>query len=69
MNEQQSFIIEDLDDFHLLIKADEEDRIRRQLETEVRRVLFLSYPRYADEIIAREEHIFPRLTPPYALKQ
>ncbi|KZT37777.1 nucleotide excision repair, TFIIH, subunit [Sistotremastrum suecicum HHB10207 ss-3] len=35
MNEAQSFIIEDLDDFHLLIKQDEEDRIRRQLETEL----------------------------------
>lgn len=36
MNEQQSFIIEDLDDNHLVIKADEEFRVRRQLETEVR---------------------------------
>ncbi|THU90415.1 nucleotide excision repair TFIIH subunit [Dendrothele bispora CBS 962.96] len=35
MNEQQSFIIEDLDDHHLVIKADEEYRIRRQLETEL----------------------------------
>ncbi|KAF5390940.1 hypothetical protein D9757_003929 [Collybiopsis confluens] len=35
MNEQQSFIIEDLDDHHLVIKADEEFRVRRQLETEL----------------------------------
>ncbi|KAF9074729.1 hypothetical protein BDP27DRAFT_1213708, partial [Rhodocollybia butyracea] len=35
MNEQQSFIIEDLDDNHLVIKADEEFRVRRQLETEL----------------------------------
>jgi len=35
MNEKDSFIIEDLDDFHLLIKADEEYRVRRQLETEL----------------------------------
>lgn len=37
MNEKQSFIIEDLDDHHLVIKADEEYRVRRELETEVRR--------------------------------
>lgn len=36
MNEKQSFIIEDLDDHHLVIKADEEYRVRRELETEVR---------------------------------
>ena len=35
MNEQESFIIEDLDDYHLVIKADDEIRIRRELETEV----------------------------------
>jgi hypothetical protein len=39
MNEKDSFIIEDLDDFHLLIKADEEYRVRRQLETEVTNLL------------------------------
>lgn len=36
MNEKQSFIIEDLDDFHVVIKADEEWRVRRELEAEVR---------------------------------
>lgn len=36
MNEKESFIIEDLDDFHLVIKADEEYRVRKELETEVR---------------------------------
>ncbi|EKM77626.1 hypothetical protein AGABI1DRAFT_115178 [Agaricus bisporus var. burnettii JB137-S8] len=35
MNEKQSFIIEDLDDHHLVIKADEEYRVRRELETEL----------------------------------
>ena len=35
MNEKESFIIEDLDDHHVLIKADEEYRVRRQLEAEV----------------------------------
>lgn len=34
----QSFIIEDLDEFHVLIRADEEQRVRRELETEVRPV-------------------------------
>lgn len=36
MDAQQRFILEDLDDNHLVIKADEEFRVRRQLETEVR---------------------------------
>ena len=35
MNERQSFIIEDLDDYHLVIKVDEEYRIRKELEIEV----------------------------------
>jgi len=35
MNEKQSFIIEDLDDHHLVIKADEEYRVRQDLEIEV----------------------------------
>jgi TFIIH basal transcription factor complex TTD-A subunit len=35
MNEKESFIIEDLDDFHLVIKADEEYRVRSELEAEV----------------------------------
>ncbi|KAG9220011.1 hypothetical protein CCMSSC00406_0006924 [Pleurotus cornucopiae] len=35
MNEKQSFIIEELDDYHLVIKADEEYRIRRELEAEL----------------------------------
>ena len=35
MNEKQSFIIEDLDDFHLVIKLDEEYRVKRELEAEV----------------------------------
>jgi TFIIH basal transcription factor complex TTD-A subunit len=32
----QTFIIEDLDEFHVLIRADEEQRVRRELEAEVR---------------------------------
>jgi TFIIH basal transcription factor complex TTD-A subunit len=31
----QSFIIEDLDEFHLLIRSDEEQRVKRELEAEV----------------------------------
>ncbi|OBZ77688.1 hypothetical protein A0H81_01692 [Grifola frondosa] len=34
MNEKESFIIEDLDDHHVVIKADEEWRVRRDLEAE-----------------------------------
>ena len=45
----QSFIIEDLDEFHVLIRADEEQRVRRELEAEVRPFPttpshFLSFP-------------------------
>jgi len=32
----QSFIIDDLDEFHVLIRADEEQRVKRELEAEVR---------------------------------
>jgi len=35
MNDKQSFIIEDLDDHHLVIKTDEEYRVRQELEVEV----------------------------------
>jgi len=35
MNEKQSFIIEDLDDQNVVIKADEEWRVRRELEAEL----------------------------------
>lgn len=37
-NQEQNFIIEDLDDYHLLVKSDEEERIRRMLDTEVRAI-------------------------------
>ncbi len=36
MNEKQSFIIEDLDDHHVVIVAEEEYRVRKELEAEVR---------------------------------
>ena len=36
MNEKRSFIIEDLDEHHVVIKADEEYRVRKELESEVR---------------------------------
>lgn len=35
MNEKKSFIIEDLDSHHLVIKADEEYRVREELSQEV----------------------------------
>ncbi|KAL1938759.1 hypothetical protein VTO73DRAFT_11362 [Trametes versicolor] len=35
LNEKENFIIEDLDDFHVVIKADEEYRVRRELEAEL----------------------------------
>lgn len=36
MNDKNPFIIEDLDDYHIVIKADEEYRVRSELEAEVR---------------------------------
>ncbi|KAI0666462.1 hypothetical protein C8Q78DRAFT_984241 [Trametes maxima] len=35
LNEKENFIIEDLDDHHVVIKADEEYRVRRELEAEL----------------------------------
>ncbi|EIW56180.1 uncharacterized protein TRAVEDRAFT_129985, partial [Trametes versicolor FP-101664 SS1] len=35
LNEKENLIIEDLDDFHVVIKADEEYRVRRELEAEL----------------------------------
>ncbi|PPQ96759.1 hypothetical protein CVT26_010214 [Gymnopilus dilepis] len=35
MNEKESFIIEDLDDHHLVIKAEQEYRVRKELEAEL----------------------------------
>jgi len=35
MNDKDKFIIEDLDDNHMVIKADEEYRVRKELEVEV----------------------------------
>ncbi|KAI0635367.1 hypothetical protein C8Q77DRAFT_1054350, partial [Trametes polyzona] len=35
LNERENFIIEDLDDYHVVIKADEEYRVRRELEAEL----------------------------------
>ncbi|KAI0083880.1 hypothetical protein BDY19DRAFT_899507 [Irpex rosettiformis] len=35
MNEKSNFIIEDLDDHNVVIKADEEWRVRRELEQEL----------------------------------
>ena len=46
MDEKQSFIIQDLDDNHILIKADEEERVRRELDAEVylETTICLRYP-------------------------
>jgi TFIIH basal transcription factor complex TTD-A subunit len=58
MNEKNPFVIDDLDDFHLVIKADEEYRVRSELEAEVwllpllRKVILCPF-------IAREEYVQP----------
>ena len=62
MNEKQSFIIEDLDDHNVVIKADEEWRVRRELEQEVRSPNPLHEERCNDRIAtAREEYVQPRM--------
>jgi TFIIH basal transcription factor complex TTD-A subunit len=43
MNDKDPFIIEDLDDFHVVIKADEEYRVRSELEAEVRPLPFACF--------------------------
>ena len=48
MNEKKSFIIEDLDSHHLVIKADEEYRVREELSQEVS--LNLSLPILANSV-------------------
>lgn len=57
MNEKSSFIIEDLDDYHLVIKSDEEYRVRKELEAEVR----LTLPGTVDEAHTRHFHSWRRI--------
>ena len=59
MNEKQSFIIEDLDEHHVVIKADEEWRVRRDLEAEVRARACVSFQGCltGERLAAREEHV------------
>ena len=60
MNEKQSFIIEDLDDFHVVIKADDEYRVRRELEAEVRSCPFIDVKCIPEiDTTAREEYLQP----------
>ncbi|KAI0002438.1 hypothetical protein BJV74DRAFT_765485, partial [Russula compacta] len=40
----QSFMIEDLDEFHVLIRADEEGRVRRELEAELEKNTYSMEP-------------------------
>ena len=62
MNEKQSFIIEDLDDHNVVIKADEEWRVRRELEQEVRSPNPLHEERCTNRTVtAREEYVQPRI--------
>lgn len=64
MNEKQSFIIEDLDEYHLVIKADDEYRVRRDLETEVCCKVHHTLPNNVlIRSLAREEHLQLRLGP------
>ena len=52
MNEKESFIIEDLDEYHLVIKAEQEYRVRKELEVEVR---------YVQTKFARHSSLIPAL--------
>jgi TFIIH basal transcription factor complex TTD-A subunit len=55
----QSFIIEDLDEFHVLVRADEEQRVRRELEAEAcPHSTLTNHPRFLMEIhVAGEEYV------------
>ena len=57
MNEKQSFIIEDLDDHHVVIKADEEWRVRKELEAEVSHI-FSFFDRFAHCMIQLEKNTY-----------
>lgn len=46
MNEERSFLIQDLDETHLLVSADSVEMIKEQLEEEVSFHL-VDYPNYA----------------------
>ena len=64
MNEKQSFIIEDLDDYHVVIKADDEYRVRKELDIEVCFVCFANnHERILTDVVAREEHLQPGVEP------
>ena len=43
MNEKENFVIEDLDDHHLVIKAEHEWRVRQELETEVMLLVLVAF--------------------------
>lgn len=68
MNEKKSFIIEDLDSHHLVIKADEEYRVREELSQEVTSQP-LSPPSILanPDILAGEKHVQPGIMILYCL--
>lgn len=62
LNERQSFIIEDLDDHNVVIKADEEWRVRRELEAEVSSLAFVKrFSPFLTPSLARKEYLQSRI--------
>ena len=60
MNEKENFVIEDLDDHHLVIKAEHEWRVRQELETEVMLLVLVAFVSLIFAS-AREEYVQCRL--------
>ena len=67
MNEKKSFIIEDLDSHHLVIKADEEYRVREELSQEVTSQALSLSQFWLILILAGEKHIQPGVMILYCL--
>jgi hypothetical protein len=59
--ENRQFVIEDLDATHLLIKTDEEESMREELEAEARLLLDFPSSMLLRRVTARKEYIQPRL--------
>lgn len=57
MNEKDPFIIEELDENHLIIKADEEYRVRKELEGEVRTPASSRCPSSMQFFLAGKEYV------------
>ena len=58
LNSQRSFVIEDLDAFHVVIKADEEQQVRAQVDAEVGGEPVSCYAMQANGTLAGKERVY-----------